>query len=67
MTGEFIEKLAFSVDEAAARSDHGRDAIYDAIRNGRLKAKKVGRRTIITADDLRQYLNSLPPLRLPAA
>ena len=64
---EEIQKLAFSVDEAAMRSGHGRDKIYDAIRTGRLKAKKVGRRTLIMTDDLRQYLDELPPLRLPAA
>jgi excisionase family DNA binding protein len=67
MMGEDFHKLAFSIDEVAIRSGLGRDAIYDAIRTGRLKAKKMGRRTIIMTDDIRQFLDNLPPLRLPAA
>jgi excisionase family DNA binding protein len=60
-----IPKMAFSVDEAAIRTDLGRDAIYAAVREGRLEAKKLGRRTLITADALRRFLDALPPLQLP--
>ena len=45
----------------------GRDRIYNAIRDGDLVAKKFGRRTLITADALRRFLDGLPPLRLPSA
>jgi excisionase family DNA binding protein len=62
-----IEKMAFSVDEAAMRAGLGRDRIYNAIRDGALVAKKFGRRTLITADALRCFLDGLPPLRLPSA
>jgi excisionase family DNA binding protein len=61
-----LEKMAFSVDEAAMRAGLGRDRIYTAIRDGNLVARKFGRRTLITADALRHFLDSLPPLRLPA-
>jgi len=60
-------KLAFTIDEAAFRADLGRDALYDAIREGKLEAKKKGRRTLITADALRRYLENLPTLQLPPA
>jgi excisionase family DNA binding protein len=60
-----IEKMAFSVDEAAMRAGLGRDRIYSAIRNGALVARKFGRRTIITADALQRFLDGLPPLQLP--
>jgi len=59
------ERLAFGVDEAAKRTGIGRVSIYKAIREGRLEARKLGRRTIITDEALRAYLNSLPPMKLP--
>lgn len=62
-----IEKLAFSVEEAAFRIGMGRDGIYDAIRKKRLDARKAGRRTLITADALRRFVEGLPPLQLPPA
>ena len=65
MDDEKIQKMAFSVDEAAMRAGLGRDAIYAAVRQGKLEAKKMGRRTLVTADALRRYLDSLPSLQLP--
>jgi excisionase family DNA binding protein len=58
-------KIAFSVDEAALRAGICRDYIYRAIREGKLEARKLGRRTIITDEALRSYLKSLPPIKLP--
>jgi excisionase family DNA binding protein len=58
-----IVKMAFSVDEAAMRADLGRDGIYDAIRSGALEARKRGRRTLITAEALKDYLDNLPLFR----
>jgi excisionase family DNA binding protein len=52
--------LAFSVAEACLAARAGRTALYEAIRSGALRAVKRGRRTIVLADDLRRYLESLP-------
>jgi len=52
--------LAYTVAEACAVGRTGRTALYDAIRNGKLRALKRGRRTIILPHDLRQWLESLP-------
>ena len=60
-------RLAFSVAEAAVEAGVGRDHIYGAIRDGRLEARKLGRRTLITYDALQKFLNGLPPLQLPPA
>jgi hypothetical protein len=38
----------------------GRTVTYSEIRSGRLKARKLGRRTIITTDDAEEWLNCLP-------
>jgi hypothetical protein len=40
----------------------GRSKAYEEIRAGRLKARKSGVRTIITAEDAKAWLESLPPL-----
>jgi excisionase family DNA binding protein len=62
-----IEKMAFSVDEAGIRAGLGRDAIYSAIKSGQLEARKAGRRTLITTDALRRFIERLPQLKLPPA
>lgn len=64
---EQTNRLAYSVDAAAAQSNLCKDKIYQAIREGKLRAVKAGRRTIIPADALRQFIDSLPPLQLPPA
>ena len=59
------QRLALSVAEAAVEAGVGRDQVYAAIRDGRLEARKWGRRTVITYDALQQFLGCLPLLRLP--
>lgn len=59
------EKLAVHIDEAAEISSVGRTSLYQAIKDGRLKVRKAGRRTIILIDDLRAYLTTLPEKEHP--
>jgi excisionase family DNA binding protein len=54
--------LAHSIDEACEASDLGRTKIYEEIQAGRLKARKVGRRTLILHKDLEAYLAALPEI-----
>ncbi len=53
-------KVGLSVEEAVTASSIGRTKIFRAIRDGRLKARKDGRRTIILAPDLVEFLSELP-------
>ena len=62
--GPNFTRTAFSIDEFAKSAGVGRDKIYEEIRTGRIRARKAGRRTLITADDARRYLDSLPELQL---
>ncbi|NHN86311.1 helix-turn-helix domain-containing protein [Acetobacter musti] len=55
--------LAYQIDEAAKICGLGRTRLYDAIREGRLIAHKFGRRTVIRAENLTAFLDSLEPLR----
>jgi excisionase family DNA binding protein len=55
-----MEKLGLTVPEAAALSSLGQTSLYKAIREGRLRIRKYGTRTIITRSDLASFLENLP-------
>ena len=55
-----MAKLAYTIDEAGEEGAGGRTKIYEAIKTGKLKAKKRGRSTIILTPDAVRYLESLP-------
>jgi excisionase family DNA binding protein len=59
--------LAYTIAEACAAARAGRTAIYAAIREGVLTARKRGRKTLILAEDLRQWVESLPTVESKAA
>jgi excisionase family DNA binding protein len=40
----------------------GRSSIYEAVREGKLKAHKIGRSTVFLATDVAEYLQDLPLL-----
>lgn len=50
------ERLAYSVDEAARLTGLSRDLLYDEMRRGNLSYVKVGRRRVITRQNLQQFL-----------
>ena len=45
-------KLAYSIKEACVASSLGRTTIYSHIAAGRLRATRIGGRTVIPADSL---------------
>jgi len=53
-------QLAHSAEGAAAQAACGRTMIFAAIKAGDLKARKIGRRTVILDADLQVWLGSLP-------
>jgi excisionase family DNA binding protein len=56
--------FGLSINDTVLISGLGRDTIYRAIRDGRLKARKVGRRTLVLRTDLEAFLSGLPQLHL---
>ena len=66
-TNPSVQRLAFTPDEAAQSTGLARTRIYEAIRNGRLTARKDGKATIIELGELSRYLQSLPPRQASAA
>jgi hypothetical protein len=53
-------KLALGILDCARLFGVSRSSICVAIRNGDLRARKLGGRTIVLADDAREFLRSLP-------
>jgi excisionase family DNA binding protein len=58
------DRLAYSIEEAAEAANTGKTAPYEALGSGELPAHKRGRRTLILATDLRDWLQRLPALEL---
>jgi len=61
------ECSAYNVPQAMARIGVGRDKFYSLIREGKLPARKIGRRTLILATDLEKFLAALPRMGASAA
>jgi hypothetical protein len=56
-------QLAMSIDRFCKGYGIGRTKAYEEISAGRLRARKAGRRTIITTDDADDWLSRLPVLQ----
>lgn len=54
-------QLALSINDTCKATGFGRTKIYEAIKSGRLKARKFDARTFILKSDLEQFLESFQP------
>jgi hypothetical protein len=52
----FDERLGLSIAQFCAMSSLGKTYVYSEIKNGRLRVRKFGKRTIVLVDDARRYL-----------
>ncbi len=59
-------RLAYSVDDFAELVGVGRTKIYQEIRDGRLRAKKLGSRTLIPGKVAADFIDSLPDMKATA-
>lgn len=55
------QKRALSIAVFCETYAIGRTTVYSEIKSGRLRAKKCGKRTIITDEDGQDWLRNLPP------
>ncbi len=58
----FERKLAYSIDEFVKASGIGRTSVFQAIKEGRLRAVKSGTRTLIPEDSGRAFVEALPAI-----
>jgi excisionase family DNA binding protein len=60
-------RQALSIKQFCNQFGLGKDRFYEEVRLGRLRAIKVGHRTLILRADAERWLASLPTLDLAAA
>jgi excisionase family DNA binding protein len=53
-------QLAYSIPHACKLISVGRTTLYSAIKAGEIKVRKVGRRSLITHEELALWLDRLP-------
>ncbi len=51
--------LAYTIDEVCKITKMCKQSVYNAINSGRLRAKKMGARTLVLPAGLRAFLNGL--------
>lgn len=51
-----VERLAYTVDEAAEATTCSRATLYRALKDGRLTSRKIGSKTVIPASSLRRFV-----------
>ena len=56
------QRIAYGMDEAAETAGIGLTKLREEIRARRLRARKVGSRVIVTADDLKDWAAALPDI-----
>ncbi len=54
------DEAAFSIATFGKRYGIGRSTVYEEIRNGRLKLRKCGARSLILREDAERWAASLP-------
>ena len=54
---------SYSLSEFARQNDIGLTTVRGEIKSGRLAARKIGRRTIITAEDAKAWQERLPKVK----
>jgi hypothetical protein len=57
---EDAPSFAFSIESFADAHEIGRSKVFEEIKAGRLKARKVDNRTIITSEDAADWRANLP-------
>lgn len=60
-------KLSYSPNEVPEVTGIGRTTVYAEIAEGRLRARKIGRRTVVLHDDLVEWLSELPERQVTPA
>lgn len=53
-----VEPLAHDLNGTAARMGLGRTTVHHLVKSGQLRSVKVGRRRLVTEDEIRRFLSA---------
>ncbi len=53
-------RLVVGIPEGAEMIGHGRSFLYELIKQGKVDARKSGRRTVLMVESLQRYVDGLP-------
>lgn len=59
-----MSKIVYTINEVIELTGLSRSKIYQEIREGRLKAKKCGRRTLVTSEALQNWSEQLAEFKV---
>lgn len=59
-----LQPLLYTMDQAMVMLGLGRTSLYEMLSNGKLKAVKMGRKTLFRRDQLEAFALSLPEAEL---
>jgi excisionase family DNA binding protein len=62
-----MNQMSLSIEEVCAATGLGRTKLYEHINSGKLKARKLGKRTLILKVDLENFLTNLDTYTLQKA
>jgi excisionase family DNA binding protein len=60
-----MQKLLYTIAEAKEVIGCGTTRLYELLATGRLRARRLGHRTMIEAESLRELVDSLPRVTTP--
>lgn len=55
-----MNPISLTIDEACKQTGIGRTKLYELLRSGEIKRRKLGQRTLILSDELKAYVTALP-------
>jgi excisionase family DNA binding protein len=53
-------KIVLTLEETCEIARIGRSTLYRSLRSGALRARKIGKKTVVLREDLQAWLQSLP-------
>lgn len=58
-----MQPISFTIKSAGVATGLGPTTLYQLIKEGKIQARKEGRRTLILAESLRRHIEGLPSVR----